>query len=182
MIEDSPISQTNTIICSTASMEEQCFESYAIRCRTSTVPSTLALTIPSSQRSMTKFCGRRVMCPTFIPINRRKSTTSSVNFGPCSTNGRLRTSEKIMNALSTLATLAPLPSKRFYMANKKPSSCNDASRPWLKLVISGRSRMGDGCLKHYSPPSPTKSTSVISKISFGASVSITSPSTALLAS
>jgi len=87
MIEDSPISQTNTIICSTASMEGHFFESYAIRCQTSIVPLTLALTIPSSQRRMKTFCGRRSMCHTFIPINRRKSTTSSVNFGPCSTSG-----------------------------------------------------------------------------------------------
>jgi len=86
-IGDSPISQTSAIICSTASMEGQCFKSYVIRCRTSTVPSTLALTIPSSQRSMKRFWGRRLMFHTFILINRRKSTISSMNFGPCSTSG-----------------------------------------------------------------------------------------------
>ena len=50
--EDSPTSPTNTTICTTASIEGQCFESYNIRFRTSTVPSTLALTTPSSRTSM----------------------------------------------------------------------------------------------------------------------------------
>jgi len=79
-------------------------------------------------------------------------------------------------------TACPIAVKKIFYGKRETVIMRRCISALAKSVISGKSGMGDGCLKPYSPPSPTKSTPVTSKTLFGAFLSITSHSTALLAS